>query len=103
MQKTFKILDKEPYQMKAKDGRTFDKCRYKTDSDMLDLFDLNLEIGKSYDFESYEKQVNGKVYTNWRLTKPKSTLELRIDDLENRVKKLEANDPEGLNTDDAPF
>jgi len=90
MQKTFKILGREPYNFTARDGKVYPKCRYQTDSDALDLFALNLEVGKSYDFEEQEKEANGRVYKNWVLVKPKNTLELRIEVLESRVSKLES-------------
>lgn len=87
--KQFKILAKEPYEFVAKDGRKFPKCRYKTDSEVLDVFATNLEIGQSYEFEQTEKTFNGRVYKNWQLARPKSSLELRLDGLESRVANLE--------------
>ena len=94
MQKTFKILAKEPYKFTSKAGQVYDKCKYKTDSDVLDIFTMNLEIGQSYDFEEQEKTFNGRVYKNWVLAKPRSSLELRIEALENRVSALEGRDME---------
>ena len=105
MTKQFKILDKEPYKFTSKAGQVYDKCRYKTDSDTLDIFAMNLEVGQTYDFEEVEKEYKGKMYKNWVLAKPKSPLELRLDSLENRVSALEGlsmdiNEP---NLKDLPF
>ena len=87
--KQFKILGKEPYKFTSKAGQVYDKCKYKTDSDVLDIFAMNLEIGQSYDFEEQEKTFNGRVYKNWVLARPKNSLELRLDSLESRVANLE--------------
>lgn len=89
MVKKFRILGKEPYKFTSKAGQVYDKCRYKTDSDLLDIFAMNLEIGQIYDFEEVEKEYNGRVYKNWVLAKPKSSLELRIESLESRLSALE--------------
>ena len=88
MTKQFKILGKEPYKFTSKAGQVYDKCRYKTDSDLLDIFTMNLEIGQTYDFEEVEKEFKGKMYKNWVLAKPKSSLELRIEILEKKVDSM---------------
>ena len=102
MIKKFKITDKEPYKFTAKDGKVYDKCRYRTDSDVLDIFVMNLEVGQTYEFESVEKEYKGRMYTNWNLVKPKNGIELRLDAIESRLNALEARDiePELL---DLPF
>ena len=89
MVKKFKILEREPYKFTSKAGQVYDKCKYKTDSDVLDIFAMNLEIGQTYDFEEQEKTSNGRVYKNWVLARPKNSLELRLDSLESRVANLE--------------
>lgn len=66
MEKTFKILAKDPYTFTSKQGKTYDKCRYKTDSDILDVFNRDLEVGRSYKFEAVETQSNGRIFTNWK-------------------------------------
>jgi hypothetical protein len=67
MTKIYKILTKEPYKKTAMSGEVYDKCRYKTDSDALDLFDTGLEIGHSYTIDSYETEKNGRIYTNYKV------------------------------------
>ena len=94
MLKRFKILGKEPYKFTSKAGQVYDKCKYKTDSDTLDIFAMNLEIGQTYDFEEVEKESNGRVYKNWVLAKPKSGVELRVEALEKRVTALEGRELE---------
>ena len=88
MVKKFKILEREPYKFTSRAGQVYDKCRYKTDSDLLDIFAMNLEVGQTYDFEEVEKESNGRVYKNWVLAKPKSSLELRIEVLEKKFEQM---------------
>lgn len=90
MIKKFTIKTKEPYKFTAKStGKEYDKCRYSTDSDALDLFDTTFEVGQTYELESYETSKNGRIYTNWKLTKPKGELEKRVEILEKKVADLE--------------
>jgi hypothetical protein len=107
MTKTYKIISKEPYTFIAKtSGNECNKFRYKTDSDVLEIFD-NLEIGRSYIFEQVVaidkatgaemKRQNGSPVYNYNLVDivenninyDKPELQLQLDEI---FKKLELID-----------
>ena len=74
-------------------NKSWRKFEYITDDGKYYMFD-DLEVGKSYEIESYpSKGKDGKEYTNWRIPRQKTAQAERIDEVLKLVKWLVVNHP----------
>src|SRR3990167_6730590 len=78
----------------GQNNKAWTKYKYETDDGTYYMFD-NLEIGKSYEIESYpSKGKDGKEYTNWGIPKGgKNPQRQQMDELLKLVKWLVVHHP----------
>lgn len=73
-------------------NKSWRKFEYITDDGKYYMFD-DLEVGKSYEIESYLSTSNGKEYTNWRIPRQKTAQAEKLDEVLKLLKWLVVNHP----------